>query len=124
MIPTTPDKTWRIAALALAAVVLCYVGAGAPTLSRLLDPAVIGEGLALKPITYHWINHVDRAIPEADLFASRFYVLVLAALTALAALFALDAHRNRRRFAFVLGWAIAMLIVLVNAQIQAFYNVA
>ncbi|KAF1034263.1 MAG: hypothetical protein GAK33_05596 [Burkholderia lata] len=51
-------------------------------------------------------------------------MLVLAALTALAALFALDAHRNRRRFAFVLGWALVMLIVLVNAQIQAFYNVA
>jgi ABC-type Na+ efflux pump permease subunit len=123
MTPTTPDKTWRIAALALAAIALCYVGAGAPALSRLLDPAVIGEGLALKPITYHWVNHADRAIPEADLFASRFYVLVLAAFTSLTALLALDAHRNRGRFAFVLGWAFVMLIVLVNAQIQAFYNV-
>jgi len=123
MIQTTPDKTWRIAALALAAVVLCYAGAGAPTLSRLLDPAVIGEGLALKPITYHWVNRVDRAIPEADLFASRFYVLVLAALNAVAALVALDAHRSRRRFAFLLGWALVMLIVLVNAQVQAFYSV-
>ncbi|WP_423371542.1 hypothetical protein [Burkholderia sp. LMG 32019] len=123
MIQTTPDKTWRIAALALAAVVLCYAGAGAPTLSRLLDPAVIGEGLALKPITYHWVNRIDCAIPEADLFASRFYVLVLAALNAVAALVALDAHRSRRRFAFLLGWALVMLIVLVNAQVQAFYNV-
>ncbi|WP_423379729.1 hypothetical protein [Burkholderia sp. LMG 32019] len=123
MIQTTPDKTWRIAALALAAVVLCYAGAGAPTLSRLLDPAVIGEGLALKPITYHWVNRVDRAIPEADLFASRFYVLVLAALNAVAALVALDAHRSRRRLAFLLGWALVMLIVLVNAQVQAFYSV-
>ncbi|OXJ00302.1 MULTISPECIES: hypothetical protein [Burkholderia] len=123
MIPTTPDKPWRTAALALAAVVLCYAAAGAPPLSRLLDPAVIGEGLALKPITYHWVNHVDRAIPEANLFASRFYVLVLASLNAMAALFALDAHRSRRRFALVLGWAVIMLIVLVNAQIQALYNV-
>ncbi|OXI85887.1 hypothetical protein CFB50_14730 [Burkholderia sp. AU33423] len=123
MIPSIPDKTWRTAALALAAVALCYTGAGAPTLSRLLDPAVISEGLALKPITYHWLNHVDRAIPEADLFASRFYVLALASLNAMAALFALDAHRSRRRFALVLGWAFVMLIVLVNAQIQAFYNV-
>lgn len=123
MIPTPPDKLSRIAALALAVVVLCYVGAGAPPLARLLDPVVIGEGVALKPITYHWVNRVDRAIPEADLFASRFYVLVLAALNALAALFALDAHRGRRRFAFVLGWAIVMLIVLVNAQVHAFYNV-
>ncbi|MCA8155979.1 hypothetical protein DF044_27590 [Burkholderia contaminans] len=123
MIPTTLDKTWRTAALALAAAVLCYAAAGAPTLSRLLDPAVIGEGLALKPITYHWVNHVDRAIPEADLFASRFYVLVLASLNALAALIALGADRSRRRFAFVLGWAFVMLIVFVNAQIQAFYNV-
>ena len=123
MIPTTHDKTWRTTALALGVVVLCYAGAGAPTLSRLLDPAVIGEGLALKPITYHWVNHVDRAIPEADLFASRFYVLVLAALNAGAARLALDAHRSRKRFAFVLGWALVMLIVLVNAQIQAFYNV-
>ncbi|KVL00880.1 hypothetical protein WT01_36785 [Burkholderia cepacia] len=123
MIQTTSDKTWRIAALALAAAVLCYAGAGAPTLSRLLAPAVIGEGLALKPITYHWVNRVDRAIPEADLFASRFYVLVLAALNAVAARVALDAHRSRSRFAFLLGWALVMLIVLVNAQVQAFYNV-
>lgn len=34
----------------------CYLAAGSPAISLLLHPSVIGDGLALKPITYHWAN--------------------------------------------------------------------
>ncbi|MDS0859237.1 hypothetical protein NUV25_16135 [Burkholderia pseudomultivorans] len=124
MTPTTPHPKWRIAVVALAVLALCYCAAGTPPASRLLAPSVISAGLALKPITYHWLNRFDRTLPEADLYASRFYVLLLAALNMLACGFALHAHRSAKRFAFVLACALVMLAVLVNAQIHAFYQVA
>jgi malonyl CoA-acyl carrier protein transacylase len=113
----------RIAAATLAVLALCYLGAGAPTVALLLKPAAISDGLTLKAITYHWANRFDRALPDAELLASRFYVLVFAAVTVLAAISALKADRDAKSFAFALGWSIVVLVVLVCAQTQAFYTV-
>ncbi|VWC04065.1 hypothetical protein BPS26883_05047 [Burkholderia pseudomultivorans] len=51
-------------------------------------------------------------------------MLLLAALNMLACGFALHAQRSAKRFAFVLAWAVVMLVMLVNTQIHAFYKVA
>ncbi|WP_149029684.1 hypothetical protein [Paraburkholderia fungorum] len=89
----------------------------------LLKPAVISDGLTLKAITYHWTNRFDQAMPEAELLASRFYVLVFAAVSVLAAISALKANRDAKSFAFAMGWSVVVLVVLVCAQTQAFYTV-
>lgn len=106
----------------LLALTLCYLGAGAPAAHLLLKPAVISDGLTLKAITYHWTNRFDREIPEAELLASRFYVLLLATVSALAALSVLGAHRNAKHFTAALGCALALLVILVCAQTQALYT--
>ncbi|WP_114811876.1 hypothetical protein [Paraburkholderia kururiensis] len=113
----------RFIAVALVVLALCYFGAGAPAMTLLLKPAIVGDGLALKSITYHWANRADRAIPETELLASRFYVLLFAAVTVGAALSALKADRDIRRFAFAFGWSIVLFGILVYAQMQAFYTV-
>ncbi|WP_175696347.1 hypothetical protein [Burkholderia ambifaria] len=113
----------RITIAVLAALVLCYVAAGAPSIGLLFKPSVIGGGLALKPITYHWANRLDRAIPEAELLASRFYVLVLAAISLAASGLVFRGARDGKGFAFVLGWSVALLVILLYAQTQAFYTV-
>ncbi|MBK3738157.1 hypothetical protein G3A39_02905 [Paraburkholderia aspalathi] len=102
---------------------LCYLGAGAPPVALLLKPAVISDGLVLKAITYHWANRFDRTLPEAELLASRFYVLAFAAVSVLAAISVLKANRNAQSFAFALGWSVVVLVVLVCAQTHAFYTV-
>ena len=113
----------KFAVATLAALALCYLGAGAPAVALLLKPAVISDGLALKAITYHWANRFDRATPVDELLASRFYVLVFAAISVAAGFFALRANRDAKSFAFALGWSIAVLAVLIFAQTQAFYTV-
>ncbi|KVC15043.1 hypothetical protein [Burkholderia diffusa] len=113
----------RLTIAVLAALMLCYVVAGAPSIGLLFKPSVIGEGLALKPITYHWANRLDRAIPEAELLASRFYVLVLAAISLAASGLVFRGARTGKSFAFVLGWSVALLVILLYAQTQAFYTV-
>ncbi len=113
----------RITIAVLAALVLCYVAAGAPSIGLLFKPSVIGGGLALKPITYHWANRLDRAIPEAELLASRFYVLVLATISLAASGLVFRGARDGKGFAFVLGWSVALLVILLYAQTQAFYTV-
>ncbi|MBR8186100.1 hypothetical protein [Burkholderia ambifaria] len=77
----------------------------------------------MKPITYHWANRLDRAIPEAELWASRFYVLVLAAISLAASGLVFRGARDGKGFAFVLGWSVALLVILLYAQTQAFYTV-
>lgn len=104
-------------------VVACYLAAGAPTVGMLFKPAVLGDALALKPITYHWANRLDRSIPEAELLASRFYVLILAVVSAVAGIFAFRVDATRHRFAFVFSWSIVLLAILAYAQMQAFYTV-
>lgn len=84
----------------------CYIVAGTPAVGLPFKPSVVGDALALKPITYHWANRLDRAIPEADLFASRFYVLIFAVVTAAAGIAALHVDATGRRFTFVLSWSI------------------
>lgn len=113
----------RFAVATLAVLAMCYLGAGAPALALLLKPAVISDGLTLKAITYHWANRFDRAIPEAELLASRFYVLVIAAVSVLASISVLKANRDAKSFRFALGWSVVVLVVLVCAQTQAFYTV-
>jgi hypothetical protein len=113
----------RITIAVLAALVLCYVAAGAPSIGLLFKPSVIGGGLALKPITYHWANRLDRAIPDAELLASRVYVLVLAAISLAASGLVFRGARTGKGFAFVLGWSVALLVILLYAQTQAFYTV-
>lgn len=107
----------------LAALVLCYIAAGSPSIGLLLKPSVIGEGLALKPITYHWVNRFDRTTPAAELLASRFYVLTLAVVSVVASLFVFRSTRDGKGFYFVLGWSVALLVIFVYAQSQAFYTV-
>jgi hypothetical protein len=114
----------RFAVTTLVVLALCYIGAGAPPVALLFKPAVISDGLTLKAITYHWTNPFDRAMPEAELLASRFYVLVFAAVSVLAAISVLKANRDARSFAFALGWSVVILVVLVCAQTQAFYTVS
>jgi hypothetical protein len=113
----------KFAAATLVVLAVCYLGAGAPSLALLFKPAVISDGLTLKAITYHWANRFDRAMPEAELLASRFYVLVFAAVSALAAISVLKANRDAKSFAFAFGWSVVVLVVLVYAQAQAFYTV-
>lgn len=113
----------KFAVATLVALALCYLGAGAPPIALLFKPAVIADGLALKAITYHWANRLDRAAPEAELLASRFYVLLFASISLAAAFLALKAHRDAKRFAVALGWSVVILVVLVFAQTQAFYTV-
>ncbi|CAH2924656.1 MAG: hypothetical protein CPDRYMAC_2389 [uncultured Paraburkholderia sp.] len=103
---------------------LCYLGAGTPSMSLLLRPSVFGQALALKPLTWHWLNHVDRVTPIAELLASRFYVLLFALLCAMAAGCSFGILATKRRFACMLAMSLAILAVVVYAQIQAFYTVA
>ncbi len=77
----------------------------------------------MKPITYHWANRLDRAIPEAELLASRFYVLMLAAISLAASGLVFRGAHDGKRFAFALGWSIALLVILLYAQTEAFYTV-
>ncbi|KAG8150907.1 hypothetical protein [Burkholderia catarinensis] len=113
----------KFVAVAFLVLILCYLGAGAPASHLLLKPAVITDGLTLKAITYHWTNRFDREVPAAELLASRFYVLVLAAISAFAALSALKANRSASSFNVALGCAIALLVILIYAQTQAYYTV-
>lgn len=106
-----------------AALIVCYMAAGCPAIGLLLEPSVIGKGLALKPLTYHWLNRIDRATPAPELLASRFYVWILAGVSAAAALSMLRSGRDGKAFLFALSWSIALLAVFVFAQAQAFYSV-
>lgn len=114
----------KIVVVAIAVLALCYVGAGAPSLLLLLKPAVIGEALALKPLTWHWLNHVDRAIPQAELLASRFYILLLAFLCVMLAGLSFGVIASRRRFTYMLSMSLALVAIVVYAQLQAYYTVA
>jgi len=113
----------RATIVALVLLVACYIAAGTPALGLLFKPSVLGDALALKPITYHWANRFDRAIPEAELLASRFYVLILAVVSVAAGISAFRVDATGRRFAFMLSWSIALLALLAYAQTQAFYTV-
>lgn len=113
----------RLGIVILVVLIACYFAAGTPAVSLLFKPSVLGDALALKPITYHWANRLDRAIPEAELLASRFYVLIFAAVSATAGIFAFRVDATGRRFAFVLSWSIVLLAILAYAQMQAFYTV-
>lgn len=113
----------RLGIVVLVILVACYITAGSPAVGLLFKPSVIGSALALKPITYHWANRADRAIPEAELLASRFYVLILAVVSAAAAIFAFRADATGRCFAFVISWSIVLFAILAYAQMQAFYTV-
>ncbi|PMS15255.1 hypothetical protein C0Z18_27585 [Trinickia dabaoshanensis] len=115
-------KRW-VSIVALVVLVACYIAAGTPAVGLLFKPAVLSDALALKPISYHWTNRLDRTIPEAELMASRFYVLILAAVSAAAGIFAFRANATGRRFAFILSWSIVLLAILVYAQMRAFYTV-
>lgn len=114
---------YRTAVFVLVVLAACYIVAGTPAVGLLFKPSVVGDALALKPITYHWANRLDRAIPEADLFASRFYVLIFAVVTAAAGIAALRVDATGRRFTFVLSWSIVLLAIFVYAQMRAFYTV-
>lgn len=105
-----------------AALIVCYMAAGCPAIGLLFEPSVIGEGLALKPLTYHWLNRFDRTTPAPELLASRFYVWVLAGVSAGAALCVLRNGRDSKTFLFALSWSIALLAIFVFAQTQAFYT--
>jgi hypothetical protein len=107
----------------LVALAACYLAVGSPPIRLLLNPSVVSDGLALKPITYHWANRFDRATPEIELMASRFYVLVLAVITAAASVLVVRGNDKGRSFAFVLGWSVALLVILLYAQMRAFYTV-
>lgn len=113
----------RVTIVALVVIVACYFAAGTPAVGVLFKPAVLADALALKPITYHWANRLDRTTPEAELLASRFYVLILAVVSAMAAIFAFRVDASRHRFAFVFSWSIVLLAILAYAQMQAFYTV-
>lgn len=113
----------KVAIVVLVALAACYLAAGSPAISLLLNPSVIGEGLALKPITYHWANRFDRATPEIELMASRFYVLALAVISVAASVLVFRSNRTGRSFAFVLGWSVVLLVILLYAQARAFYTV-
>ncbi|WP_322082899.1 hypothetical protein [Burkholderia sp. BCC1972] len=112
----------KFVAVTLLVLALCYLGAGMPAAHLLLKPAVISDGLTLKAITYHWTDRFDRALPEAELLASRFYVLLLAALGAFSAMSALKADRNTKSFIFALGCAITLFVIFLCAQTQAYYT--
>jgi hypothetical protein len=113
----------RATIVALLVLAACYIAAGTPAVGLLFKPSVMGEALALKPITYHWANRLDRAIPEVELLASRFYVLILAVVSAAAGIIAFRTDATGRRFAFVLSWSMVLLAILAYAQMQAFYTV-
>jgi len=113
----------RVSIVVLVILVACYLAAGTPAVGLLFKPAVLSAALALKPITYHWANRLDRTIPEAELLASRFYVLVLAVVTAAAGIFAFRVNAAGRRFTIILSWSIVLLAILAYAQMQAFYTV-
>lgn len=113
----------RLGIVVLVVLVACYIAAGSPAIGLLFKPSVIGDAIALKPITYHWANRADRAIPETELLASRFYVLVLAAISTAAGIVTFQKDGDNGRYAFVLSWSIVLLVVLAYAQMQAFYTV-
>lgn len=113
----------RVSTVVLVILVACYLAAGSPAVGLLFKPSVISDAIALKPITYHWANRGDRAIPEAELLASRFYVLILAGVSAATGIFAFSVDATGRRFAFMLSWSIVLLALLAYAQTQAFYTV-
>ena len=112
----------RLAGIVVVALVLCYVGAGGPALSILASPSVIGEGLALKAITYHELNPADRLIPEAELLASRFYVLVIAALCLAGGFTAFTLKDKSRSFNLLLSMSIGLLAIFVYAGFKAYYT--
>jgi hypothetical protein len=113
----------KSALVILATVALCYVGAGAPPIALLFKPAVLVDGFTLNAITYHWANSADRALPVADLLASRFYVLLLAAVTAFAAFCALKADREVWSYRFALAWSAVIVVAMFVGQARAFYTV-
>jgi len=94
--------------VALLVLVACYIAAGLPAVCLLFKPSVIGDALALKPITYHCANRADRAVPEAELLASRFYVLVLAAISAAAGIATFWKDGDDGRYVFILHSRITM----------------
>ena len=113
----------RVTVVALVVLAVCYLAAGSPAVALLFKPSVVSDAIALKPITYHWANRADRAIPAPELLASRFYVLVLAGISVTASVVAFRKDGSAGRFAFVLLWAVSLFAILLYAQTQAFYTV-
>lgn len=107
---------------AMVLVVLCYLGAGSPSVRRLLSIDVLSYAIALRPLTYHWANHSDRSLSESDIPASRFYVLVLATLCLVAGVIAVAPSRPRR-FAYLMAMSVVLFVVFVFAECQAYYTV-
>jgi hypothetical protein len=94
-----------------------------PPIALLFKPAVFVDGFTLNAITYHWANSADRALPGAELLASRFYVLLLAAASALAAFCALRADRDSKSYRFALAWSAIVVVVMFVGQARAFYTI-
>ncbi|MFM0646657.1 hypothetical protein PQR14_20220 [Paraburkholderia bryophila] len=114
----------KTAIAVIVALVLCYIGAGAPPLWLLFKPSVMSEAIALKPITWHWLNHVDRGTPQTELLASRFYVFLIAIVCAVVGMVSFGAFATKRRFAYMLTMSLAIIAIVVYAQCEAYYTVA
>ncbi|ASL42748.1 hypothetical protein bAD24_I04605 [Burkholderia sp. AD24] len=106
------------------ALVLCYIGAGTPPLGLLFKPSVMSDAIALKPITWHWLNQIDRGMPQAELLASRFYVFLIAIICAVVGMISWGAFATKRRFGYMLTMSLAIIAIVVYAQCQAYYTVA
>lgn len=111
----------RITTTVVLALLLCYIGAGAPPLDLLLKPAVMLDGLALKAGTWHYANHEDRMAPIADMLASRFYTLMLAVLCGMCGLAVIRVELTWKRLAFFLVIVLALQSVFYYAQVRAYY---
>ncbi|KVP19130.1 hypothetical protein BGV67_10910 [Burkholderia ubonensis] len=114
-------KLKQIAIVVLLALVLCYIGAGAPSMELLFKPSVVLDGLALKAGTWHYANRVDRMAPIADMLASRFYTLMLAVLCCVCGLAVVRIELTWKRLAFFVAIVLALQFVFYYAQVRAYY---
>lgn len=117
-----PVMKTRAMLCGIATLGLCYIISGLPELTDLIKPAVIWQGMALKSITYHWENYSDRLIPARELLASRFYVLIIAAVSFSAGIISVRSCGSSREIIFLMAIGIGLLILLVYAQSESFYT--
>lgn len=81
------------------------------------------NALALKALTWHWANYADRALPETEVLASRFYVLLFAGFCVYCAR---STSRQRTSWVGILRLtvlAVVVLFILAYAETQADYAI-
>jgi hypothetical protein len=107
---------FRVLSIIVAAILVCYIGAGFPSIFALFKPSVLHAAWTLKYFTYQEDKYFDTQSLISDLSASRFYILLLAFVCATTGTLIFKEKYSMIISMSALLLAIIILVVLCSAE--------